>query len=209
MSTVGSPSTRSAAVLAACASLLLGACTDGGEAPAPETRTATVTTTAGTPQGLAATPSEPGSRPEREETCGVDTQAAAIQDNLWQVPAPQAPGEGWEYYGQSNYDPCADLSYALVWVTGSAHPLKQSQLMLFHRGDYLGVGALAPQSMYVEEAGPDSVRTRVVDFEAMERNQAPGAEAELYRSDLTFWWNGERVEAVGRIPNQGAVSLPH
>lgn len=191
---------RAAAALTSCVPLLLAGCAGGDGAPVPQTSTATVTSTAA-----------PAPSPEaaRAEACGVDPQAAAIHDNLWQVPAPEAPGEGWEYYGQSNYDPCADLSYALVWVTGSAHPLKQSQLMLFHRGGYLGVGALAPQSMYVAETRPDAVHARVVDFEAMERDRAPGAQAERYRTDLTFWWNGQRVEAVGRIPNQGAVSVPH
>lgn len=148
--------------------------------------------------------------PAAVEACGVDTQAAAIHDNLRQVPAPAAPGEGWEYYGQSNYDQCADLSYALVWVTGSTHPLKQSQLMLFHRGDYLGVGVLAPQSMYVVDADDTSVHTRMVDVEAMERDQAPNAVAEHYRRDVTFRWDGEQVEPVGEIPNQSlAVPLPH
>lgn len=45
--------------------------------------------------------------------------------------------------------------------------------MLFHRGEYLGVGLLEPQSMYVADADADSVRTRVVDVEAMERDEAP------------------------------------
>lgn len=171
--------------------LLLAGC--AGESPAPAPGTVTVTTTAAA-----------------AETCGVDTQAAAIHEHITQVPAPTAPGEGWEYYGQSNYDPCADLSYALVWVTGSDRPLKQSQLMLFHRGEYIGVGALAPQSMSVVEADGTSVHTRMLDFEAKERDQAPDALAERYQVDVTFRWNGERVEPIGEIPNQSlAVPLPH
>ncbi|AJK69472.1 hypothetical protein B840_09405 [Corynebacterium marinum DSM 44953] len=89
-----------------------------------------------------------------------------------------------------------------MWVTGSTHPLKQNQLIPFHRGEYLGVGLLEPQSMYVADADADSVRTRVIDFEAMERDEAPSAAAELYRSDLIFRWNGERVETAGKIPRQ-------
>lgn len=176
--------------------LLLVGC--AGESLSPEPTTVTVTTT-------------PVAAPEpAAEECGVDTQADAIQGNIAQVPAPRAPGEGWEYYGQSNYNPCADLSYALVWVTGSDRPLKQSQLMLFHRGNYIGVGALAPQSMYVVDADDTSVHTRMLDFEAMERDQAPNAVAERYRVDVTFWWNGERVEPVGEIPNQSVdVTIPH
>lgn len=176
--------------------LLLAGC--AGENPGPAPETVTVTTT---PAAAASTPTE---------ACGVDTQAAAIHGNIPQVPAPTAPGEGWEYYGQSNYNPCADLSYALVWVTGSDRPLKQSQLMLFHRGQYLGVGALAPQSLSVVAADDTSVHARMLDFEAKERDQAPDVLAEQYQVDVTFWWNGERVEPIGEIPNQSlAVPLPH
>lgn len=188
---------KAAVALATCVPLLLAGCAgeSAGENTAPSTETQTETVT------LSESPAP---------TCENDPQAPAIHDNLGQVPAPLAAGEGWEYYGQSDYSPCADLSYALVWVTGSTHPLKQSQLMLFHRGEYLGVGALAPQSMYVTDSDGYSVNTRVIDFEAMERDQAPNAESELYRRDLGFWWNGERVEAVGEIPNQSlAVSIPH
>lgn len=192
---------KAAVALATCVPLLLAGCAGDstGESTASPAETPTVT--------LTEIP-VPTSNPLPE--CDTDPQASAIHDNLGQVPAPLAAGESWEYYGQSNYSPCADLSYALVWVTGSTHPLKQSQLMLFHRGEYLGVGALAPQSMYVTDSNGDSVNTRVIDFEAMERDQAPNVESELYRRDLEFWWNGERVEAIGEIPNQGlAVSIPH
>ena len=189
------------------AALLLVGC--AGEEAAPPPETVTVTTTPAAPPTTVTTVAAPETTPA-ETACGVDTQAAAIHENIAQVPAPTAPGEGWEYYGQSNYNPCADLSYALVWVTGSTHALKQSQLMLFHRGEYLGVGALAPQSMYVVDADDTSVHTRMVDAEAMERDQAPNAVAERYRVDVTFWWNGERVEPIGEIPNQSlAVPLPH
>ncbi|QGU05249.1 LppP/LprE family lipoprotein [Corynebacterium comes] len=210
MAILGYASTRAAAALTVFLPLLLSACAGGSGTPAPEPLTSTVTATVSAPVAAPTGIAAPSPGPTPTEACGVDPQASAIPDNLWQVPPPAARGEGWEYYGQSNYDPCAELSYALVWVTGSTHPLKQSQLMLFHRGDYLGVGALAPQSMYVTEADSESVHTRVVDFEAMERDQAPNAEAERYRTDLSFWWNGEKVEAIGKIPNQGpAATIPH
>ncbi|RSZ62369.1 hypothetical protein EAH68_09515 [Corynebacterium hylobatis] len=183
--------------------LLLAGC--AGEDLPPEQTTVTVTTTP-----PAAPPPTSTTVTAEAEACGVSTQAAAIHENIRQVPAPTAAGEWWEYYGQSNYNPCADLSYALVWVTGSDRPLKQSQLMLFHRGSYIGVGALAPQHLSVVDADDTSVHTRMLDFEAKERDQAPDVVAERYQVDVTFWWNGERVEPIGEIPNQSlAVPLPH
>lgn len=139
------------------------------------------------------------------DNCGVDTGAAAIHDNIHRVPPPTLEGEGWEYYGHSDYDPCADLSYAVVFVTGSTHAQKQNQIMLFHRGEYLGVGLLAPQVYRHWEGDGQEVHVRLIDHEAMEADGAPNAAAAEYEVDLTFRWNGERVESVGRIPNLGAA----
>lgn len=158
-------------------------------------------TTTPAPTGTPASPTTDAA----PEHCRVDTQADAILSNIWQVPEPTLAGETWEYQGHSNYNPCADLSYATVYVTGSDHPLKQNQLMLFHRGNYLGVGALTPQTHEVIATDDESVTVRYIDFEAMERDQAPTAVAENYQVEVTFLWNGAQVEPIGRIPNQGIV----
>ena len=63
------------------------------------------------------TPAE--AAPPTNATCGVDPQAPAITDNLSTAPpAQQAPGIPWTYLGDSNYDPCVDLSYAVVDIEG-------------------------------------------------------------------------------------------
>lgn len=168
--------------------LVVAGCAAAPEQPAaPQTSTVTVTT-----QAAPTTP---------EPTCGVDTEAAAIYDNIHRVPPPTLPGEGWEYYGHSDYNPCADLSYAVVFVTGSTHAQKQNQMMLFHRGEYLGVGLLVPQVYRHWEGDGEAVHVRVIDREAMDVAGAPNAAAADYEVELTFWWNGERVEPIGRIPN--------
>ncbi len=201
-------SRRLAAVLFGAALLLTG-CAEtsaGGDAAPGGQLTVTETVSPHPPPAVpspdAAAPAPPAPAPAPMEQCGVDTQAAAIHDNLHRVPPPATAGEGWEYHGHSNYDPCADLSYATVHVTGSTHALKQNQLLLFHRGDSLGVGALVPQVHEVMDADGRSVTVRYIDSEAMERAGAPNAEAEHHKVTVTFWWNGERVEPVGRIPNQ-------
>ena len=55
-----------------------------------------------------------GSPGDEQESCGVDPNAAAITDNIGQVPAPSLAGMSWTYKVDSNYDTCATLSYATV-----------------------------------------------------------------------------------------------
>lgn len=164
-------------------------------APPPGTTPTEVMTTMAPTQTAALAPkSEP-------DYCGVDPQAAAIHDNISQVPEPTLAGHGWEYTGDSNYDPCADLSYALVGVAGSTHAQRQSQLMLFHRGEYLGVGLLVPQVYRNVSGDGTTVYTEVIDYEAMDRDGAANAVAPDYQVPLNFTWTGSQVEPVGRIPN--------
>ncbi len=183
--------------------LLTSAC---GAAETANSGTGPTTPTTGGPTSTEASRSAAGTTPDAvPDHCLVDTQAEAILGNLWQVPEPALNGETWGYYGHSNYNPCADLSYATVYVTGSDDPLRQNQLLLFHRGGYLGVGALTPQTHEVITADDESVTVHYVDFEAMERDQAPATVAGNYRVEVTFLWNGAQVEPIGRIPNQEAV----
>ncbi|WIM70309.1 LppP/LprE family lipoprotein [Corynebacterium suedekumii] len=162
-------------------------------APPPGTTPAEVTTTTAPTQTAAPAP--------KPDNCGVDPQAATIHDNISQVPEPTLAGHGWEYTGDSNYDPCADLSYALVGVAGSTHAQRQGQLMLFHRGEYLGVGLLVPQVYRNVSGDGTTVYTEVIDYEAMDRDGAANAVAPDYQVPLNFTWTGSQVEPVGRIPN--------
>lgn len=166
-------------------------------APPADTTPAEATTTV-TPTRTAAPAPEPEPEPA---SCGIDPQAAAIHDNISQVPEPTLTGHGWEYTGDSNYDPCADLSYALVGVAGSTHAQRQGQLMLFHRGEYLGVGLLVPQVYRNVSGDGATVYTEVIDYEAMDRDGAANAVAPDYQVPLNFTWTGSQVEPVGRIPN--------
>ena len=82
-------------------------------------------------------------------TCETDPQARR-STTTW-IRSPAARGGEGGYYGQSDYSPCDDLSYAPSGSPAPRNPSKQSQLMLFHRGEYVGVGALAPKAMYVTD----------------------------------------------------------
>lgn len=46
--------------------------------------------------------------------CGISSSSSAITDAVDALEPPSGPGMYWSYEGDSNYDPCADLSYALL-----------------------------------------------------------------------------------------------
>lgn len=53
-------------------------------------------------------------RPPEPRNCGVDPDSPVITSHTADVPAPELDGMTWVYHGESNYDPCAALSYATV-----------------------------------------------------------------------------------------------
>jgi hypothetical protein len=203
--------------LAAAAALALSACgSDSVEQSAPPAMT-TVSESAGNisqpspsasssltssahASGSAAGQTSSNQR-EDEGNCGVDPNASAITDNISQVPAPSLDGLTWTYKGDSNYDKCATLSYATVEQSEQGNSQFQNQLMLFHKGEYLGVGSDTVQQHQVIATTDDSVTVRYKDWEALDTAGAPNAEASNYTTDVTFTWDGSRVVPQGRFPN--------
>jgi hypothetical protein len=130
--------------------------------------------------------------------CGVDPQAPAITGNLAAVPpAQQQPGVPWTYLGESNYDPCADLSYAIVDIehgTGSS----PRHVMLFHRGAYVGTATeCAFGFTTVTAATGDSVSVQYRWPRDGDVNAAPSGSA-----TATFNWNGTDVVMSGELPDE-------
>lgn len=142
------------------------------------------------------TPAE--AAPPTNATCGVDPQAPAITDNLSTVPpAQQAPGIPWTYLGDSNYDPCAGLSYAVVDIEGGTGSSPQ-QVMLFHRGAYIGTATeCAFGFTSVTAATGDSVTVEYRWPRDGDTDAAPSGSA-----SATFNWNGTEVVISGELPDE-------
>ncbi|WP_333619735.1 LppP/LprE family lipoprotein [Dietzia sp.] len=137
------------------------------------------------------------------QDCRVDPDSPEIGANIANVPAPNVPGLTWIYEGDSNYNACADLSYASLIQSEQGNAQFQTQLMLFHQGEFLGVGANTPEQHVILSTTPDSVTVRYKDWEALDAAGAGNAMASAYTTDVIYRWNGSKVVPEGRIPNQG------
>lgn len=146
------------------------------------------------------TPSTNSSEPS-STNCGLDTQASEIYAHISEVPTVGLfEGNQWQYGGSSNYDPCADLSYAELYQEGT-HASTPSQLMLFHKGEYLGVGSdklLNP--IKILSTTDDSITIRYKDWDALAEANGSFAQSPEYYTDITYLWDGERVQMNGYLP---------
>lgn len=109
----------------------------------------------------------------------------------------------WEYNGDSNYDPCADLSYASVDQMPQGNGQFARQLMLFHKGEYLGVGSdRSLQHISVHNISDDSLTVTYKDWWAQRAAGAPNAESGNYTKDVTYHWDGDQVQMIGNVPGE-------
>lgn len=135
--------------------------------------------------------------------CGVDTSAEEIYQNISEVPLGEVSGMHWEYNGDSNYDPCADLSYASVDQMPQGNGQFARQLMLFHKGEYLGVGSdRSLQHISVHNISDDSLTVTYKDWWAQRAAGAPNAESGNYTKDVTYHWDGDQVQMIGNVPGE-------
>ena len=131
--------------------------------------------------------------------CSEQPDSPEIANNISKLPPNQF---GWKPTGESNYNPCNDLSYALITQAQQGNSQFATQLMLFHKGKYIGVGSDTIQQAEVLSATDSSVTVRMRDWEALQESGEANAQAPNYYSDVTFRWNGSKVVPEGRIPNQ-------
>lgn len=113
---------------------------------------------------------------------------------------------GWTYAGGSTFSPCADLSYALTKQGGQGNGAETNVLLLFHKGQYIGIDSNHPQT--IEHITPHEDGTFTVvyrDTEAQMAAGAPNADADKFTTEVTFFWDGDKVGHHGKIPNE---SLP-
>lgn len=133
------------------------------------------------------------------QDCSEQPDSPEITNNISKLPPNQF---GWKPTGESNYNPCNDLSYALITQAQQGNSQFATQLMLFHKGKYIGVGSDTVQQTEILSATDSSVTVRMRDWEALQESGEANAQAPNYYSDVTFRWNGSKVVPEGRIPNQ-------
>ena len=86
--------------------------------------------------------------------CGISPSSSAITDAADALEPPSGPGMYWSYEGDSNYDPCADLSYALLVQQPQGNAQFGTQMLFFHKGEYIGIDSTHPQQvMDIEDHG--------------------------------------------------------
>lgn len=144
---------RSLAALATAVVLASTGCSSTAEKPAePAETSASSTTTTASSSTTSATASPSASvsssaqstsaSPASSQTvsCGNDNEQQALDNGFGQLLELSGPEGNYHWakdYTDSNYDPCAELSWAVVGIQGGTAS-SPYQIMLFHRGEYLG-----------------------------------------------------------------------
>ena len=166
-----------------------------GAAPAPQPTPPPVGIPDEVPPGVGYPPEGPG--------CQIDPQSPTIYEAVPQLPATPDTGSYWQYRGNSNFSPCLRLSYAQVEQMPQGDGQFPTQLMLFHNGHYIGIGTTSTQHGTIVAHDGMSVTVSYTDYEALDRDGAPFAEAGRYQVQVTYRWNEQqqRVIPEGRIPN--------
>ena len=101
------------------------------------------------------------------QDCSEQPDSPEIANNISKLPPNQF---GWKPTGESNYNPCNDLSYALITQAQQGNSQFRTQLMLFHKGKYIGVGSDTAQQAEVLSATDSSVTVRMRDWEALQES---------------------------------------
>lgn len=129
-----------------------------------------------------------------DRSCGEDKEANEIYRNISKVPD-DSSGDPWFYNGYSNYDPCLDLSFAVLSHNHGASRFQSRQIMLFHKGEYLGVGSdrLTVHFDFVNITD-DSITVKYLN-----PHSESGSPQEDYDNalDVTYRWDGEKVQMLG------------
>lgn len=197
-----------AAAAVAVATLIIAGCSSNDDRSAgPGTSTATVTKSV-PPQS---DPSESSGdatsdHPAHDTTpagtdCSVPGGASATVSNAISriaPPLPNNPAAGWQP-GPSNLDGCRDLSYVALDTQG-ATASSPNQLLLFHKGQFLGTGTkcnLAYQR--VTDADDTNVHVTYRYLIGDDISAHPSG-----RFDVTYRWTGSGVQMIGSIPPEVA-----
>lgn len=141
--------------------------------------------------------------PEEHEECDTDPASPEIHKAAEEANE-QHPNQfgGWVLSGRTNFNSCSDLSYALLTQAEVGNAQFGTLILMFHKGEYIGVDSLYPQqAMEITPNDDGSFTVLYKDWEALDEAGAGNAESPNYNSTVTYYWDGDKVAHDGRIPN--------
>lgn len=145
--------------------------------------------------GAAGEAAAPAPDPQAGGQCGEPDAHAAVAANVGQL----APNLEWNPdTAIADYDPCADLSWAAVTVTG-ATASSPYHIMLFHKGEFLGTATAQPYG-FAPEINRASGRQMDVTYRWPQDGDANANPTGS--SFASFAWNPvtEEIEMAGNVP---------
>lgn len=146
--------------------------------------------------------SEESEKPEAQEECDTDPASPEIHRAVDEVNEEYPNGAGgWKFTGRTNYDSCSDLSYASVVQAETGNAQFGTLILMFHKGEYIGIDSTYPQQAMEITPNGDSFTVLYKDWEALDAAGAPNVESPNYNSTVTYYWDGAKVAHEGRIPN--------
>lgn len=163
---------------------------------ASPTTTATATSTTSRPSSAKKGSVNDGSKSDGA-SCGTLTADQAVRNNLHRL----TPAK-WDWTAEwadlSGYDPCASLSWAVVTIE---HGTSTSpyQIMLFHKGEYLGTGTLDAYAFKPNVTRTSDTRIDVTYYYSTSPGGGGINRAETYAS---FTWDevAQKVVMGGNVP---------
>ena len=163
----------------------------------------TVSTIVETVEDEAEREEEPKDNKDHKD-CDADPASPEIHKATAEVNEkyPNGTGGGWVFTGHTNYDTCSDLSFALVTQAKQGNAQFGTLILMFHKGEYLGIDSTYPQqAMEITPNDDGSFTVLYKDWEALYESGKAHAEAPNYNSTVTYYWDGSKVAHEGRIPN--------
>lgn len=124
--------------------------------------------------------------------CERDPDARAIEEATAAANAKYAGS--WSYQGESNYDTCSPLTFAVLHDSSTGG---NTLVLMFHEGEYLGVDSNYPQRARSITGITDGFIVEYTDFEGDD-------DAVEF---VEFRWDGSEVTQSGRIPNTSQDTL--
>lgn len=170
-------------------------------APVATSTPAAATTSAPVPAAPAPVPAAPVAPAPGAPGCATTSARQAAAAALPKVPR-FGDGDGWDWvlleHELSNYDPCADLSWVVLGIPG---PTGSSpyQIMLFHRGEFLGTTFKNARGFYptVTRLSGSAIR---VQYRYRVGNEGTANASGVAISTFTWSASAQRVIHAGQIP---------
>ncbi|RRJ87908.1 LppP/LprE family lipoprotein [Gulosibacter macacae] len=143
----------------------------------------------------------PGAGPTNTAACGTMSGEDALYTNLHKLP-PAVEGRSdihWDpTWADINYDACADLSWITVPIEGGTAS-SPHQIMLFHKGEYLGTGSYVSFGFWPEVTRVNDATLKTVYKWPRAGESNAGASG---RSTSYYTWDAslEKVVHSGEFP---------